>query len=99
MDFKQDSQELLKMSDWIDTNSVQTIVLETTNENLISYIFDKNGKYIRKIGPPGRGGGEYLNIANIDVDESKKEVILFDSEYCRIFIYNCNGDFIRGHFQ
>lgn len=116
-DFKQNSQELLKMSDLIDTNSVQTIILETTDENLISYVkqivvtekylfvlnkvpseiimFDKNGKFIRKIGYQGRGAGEYLQIRNIYVDESKKEIISFDSENCKIFIYGYNGDFIR----
>lgn len=115
--FREDSRKLLNTSDLIDTNFIQTIVLETTSGNLISrvkqifltenhlfilnkipseiFMFDKDGKYIRKIGQQGRGAGEYLNIENIYVDENKQEIVLLDSKNCKIFIYNYNGDFIK----
>lgn len=60
----------------------------------VLYRFDNNGKFICQIGKQGRGPGEYLTIGNIDVNE-KQEVILFDSELCRVLVFDKQGKFLR----
>lgn len=114
--FERSSKESLDLSLLIDTTSVKTIKLETTDQCLISsvkqifltdnhlfvlnstpseiFMFDKNGKFVRKIGSRGRGAGEYLNIENFYIDECRNEVIVYDSEYCKAFVYGYNGNFM-----
>lgn len=65
------------------------------NEPNILYMFTYEGKFLRPIGTQGRGEGEYLKIKNIDVDESKKEITLYDSRLCKAMIYDYSGKFLR----
>jgi hypothetical protein len=37
-------------------------------------VFDRNGKFIRKIGSIGRGPGEYVHYFNFTVDENSESV-------------------------
>ncbi|HEX2933881.1 MAG TPA: 6-bladed beta-propeller [Bacteroidales bacterium] len=65
-------------------------VFNTGNSNAI-YIFDFNGKLIRKIGRWGKGPGEYLHVRDIEVIGNK---IIF-MEYGRLLFYDLNGNFIK----
>ena len=52
-------------------------------------LFDKNGKFIRRIGSVGQGPGEFISIGSITAD--------FESE--KIFVYSDNGKFICYDFS
>ena len=106
----------LDIQKYIDTTSVQYVILENTPKCIVGtvvqlaitdscifivnyqpraiYMFAHDGEYIRQIGKQGRGPWEYLSIENIDVDESKKEIVLYDGQTCRALRYNYNGDFL-----
>ena len=58
------------------------------------YMFDREGKFIRRIGSAGRGPAEYLNVENIDVNEKKEEIVLYDIEECRALRFDYQGHFL-----
>jgi hypothetical protein len=51
-------------------------------------MFDKNGKFIRKIGRLGAGPGEYLSIYDFCIDKERKEVYILDSGKGKIHKYD-----------
>jgi hypothetical protein len=56
-------------------------------------LYDRNGKFIRKIGNPGRGPGEYYYFMDFDVDPKSRLVYVLDQR--SIKIYDPDGDFIN----
>ena len=59
------------------------------------YIFDKSGKFIRKINKKGRGPGEYLSLNDVAVDVSNKRLIVHDDIAQKISIFTYEGEFIE----
>ena len=60
------------------------------------YVFDKEGRFIRKIGSVGSGPGEYVEIRDFTIDRVNKTVYLYDGRLQRINIYDlATGKFIR----
>jgi cytochrome oxidase Cu insertion factor (SCO1/SenC/PrrC family) len=59
------------------------------------YIFDRNGKALRKINRKGQGGEEYLNIFGIALDEDNSEIFVNDVSGKKILVYDLDGKFNR----
>ena len=59
------------------------------------YIFDKSGRFIRKINKKGRGPGEYLSLNDVAVDVSNKRLIVHDDIAQKISIFTYEGEFIE----
>ncbi len=59
------------------------------------FVFDRNGKFIRKIGKIGKGPGEYVSPGSIATDEDKKEVAIYDEMLNRIQLFSLDGKFIN----
>ena len=59
------------------------------------YIFDKSGKFIRKINKKGRGPGEYLSLNDVAVDVSHNRLIVHDDMAQKISIFTYEGEFIE----
>jgi hypothetical protein len=57
------------------------------------YVFDRRGKFLRKIGSQGRGPGEYNRLYDLAVDHKNKEVTILSG--LEIFVYDFNGEFKR----
>jgi len=59
------------------------------------YIFDKNGKGLRKINRLGRGGEEYTDISGVILDEDNSEIFVNNMSANRIMVYDLYGNFKR----
>ena len=57
------------------------------------YIFDRNGKGLRKINRKGNGGEEYSSISSITLDEDNNE--MFISSFSKLLVYDLFGNFKR----
>ncbi len=57
--------------------------------------FDKNGKFIKKIGVMGQGPGEYTQgFQNFIIDNKNNHLIIFDMISQRMITYDFNGQFV-----
>ena len=59
------------------------------------YKFNMDGSFICKIKRYGRGHGEYLRLKRFDIDITRKEISVHDSEQRKILIYDLDGNFKR----
>jgi len=59
------------------------------------FLFDRNGKGVRKINRRGGGSEEYLSISNIILDEDSGELFIADNTARKIMVYDLLGKFKR----
>lgn len=59
------------------------------------FLFSKSGKFIRKIGRPGKGPTEYNNIRDISLNEERKEVYVSTDLHGEMISYSFDGSFIE----
>ena len=57
------------------------------------FIYNRNGKALRKINRMGQGGEEYISINSIMLDEDKEEMFVNDTQ--KILVYDFYGKFKR----
>jgi len=55
------------------------------------FVFDHEGKFVRKIGAVGKGPGEFQNCNQFHVDEEKNEVYIFNQN--EFIIYSWDGKY------
>jgi len=70
------------------------LVTNTTRDGDI-FVFDRNGKGLRKINRLGRGGEEYTSYFEIILDEDNGEMFVNDISANRIMVYDLYGKFKR----
>jgi hypothetical protein len=63
------------------------------------FIYNRNGKAIRKINRKGRSGEEYTDILGITLDEDNNEMFVNDPFAKRILVYDLKGKFKRSFKQ
>ncbi|MDL2265268.1 6-bladed beta-propeller [Parabacteroides sp. OttesenSCG-928-G07] len=59
------------------------------------FIYDRQGKALRKINRQGQGSEEYIYITNAILDEENKEIFVNDHITKNIFVYDLYGKFKR----
>ena len=59
------------------------------------FIFDRNGKGLRKINRLGQGGEEYVSILGVALDEDNSEMFVNSHLARRILVYDLYGKFKR----
>jgi hypothetical protein len=64
-------------------------VLDTNNHRL--QVFDLNGNFLKSIGAPGRGPGEFNNPEGIFIDNKSNTIYLADTRNLRLQVLNLNG--------
>lgn len=67
-------------------------VLDRQNMSGRLLIFDQHGRAITKIDAMGKGPGEYLQIADFDVDPQKKEIFIADPGNRKVLKFSFSGD-------
>jgi hypothetical protein len=67
------------------------IYLSTIDAEIMQ--FDRNGKFVRKIGKRGRGPGEYLNDHYFAVDELTGNI--FVNDLYKLKVYSASGVFLK----
>lgn len=59
------------------------------------FIFDRNGKGLRRINRLGQSGEEYSNIPGVVLDEDNNEMFVIDYPSRKILVYDLYGNFNR----
>ena len=63
-------------------------------KNFQVFVFDDKGHYLHTIGKRGQGPGEYREVYDMIVDESKNQVRLL-SPFGSLYTYDLEGNFIK----
>lgn len=91
--FETNEQSVIRRVDRVFMYDNHILILDKSQGKIL--FFDLEGRYIRDIQKLGRGSGEYLQIADMLVDEERKEVVLLCSRPYRILRLNFQGEFIK----
>ena len=59
------------------------------------FVYDRNGKAIRKINRKGQGGEEYTSCRSVTLDEENNEMFINDFWTRKIKVYDLEGNFKR----
>lgn len=63
-------------------------------EQIVQY--DRNGKYIQKIGRHGKGPEEFFRLSPpLQLDQKNKLIYAFDTTYGKIVVYDFDGKFVK----
>lgn len=82
---------------WLHSVGKKVIIVRNRNRNTDGdiFIFDRNGKGVRKINRLGQGGEEYQFLLGITLDEDNDEIFVNDHWTGKIFVYDLFGKFKR----
>ncbi len=58
------------------------------------FIFDQDGKFLRKVSGYGSGADEYGEITDVTIDEDNNLIIILDNERSKLFYYNLEGKLV-----
>ena len=75
------------------------IIVTNYREDGDIFVYDRNGKAIRKINRRGQGGEEYISCLKIILDEENEELFVNDFWARKIKVYDLEGNFKRSFKQ
>ena len=78
----------------LDIGNNHIVVKNNINDGDI-FIFDRNGKALKKFNRKGQGPEEYNDIIWVTIDEDNGEIFLNDQNKKRIAVYDLEGNFKR----
>jgi hypothetical protein len=58
------------------------------------FVFNMDGKYLRRIGKNGRGPGEYPRPDGFEIDKKNKELLISSTSIRKILRYDFEGNFL-----
>ncbi len=62
-------------------------------------VFDRQGKYIKKIGNFGRGFGEFIRLTDFNIDGEKNNLVVLDSQMHKLLFYDLTSGFCVQEFK
>jgi len=77
----------------IATDSKNNIYILDRKEKFM-YLFNEEGKFLKKIGRPGQGPGEFERPCSIYID-SKDTIYILDEGHRRVEIFDSNANYIK----
>ena len=75
------------------------IILRNLRSDGDIFIFDRNGKGLKKINRLGQGAEEYTNVLDVTLDENNDEIFINNHYSNKIFTYDLSGNFKRSFKQ
>ena len=75
------------------------IIVTNYREDGDIFVYNRNGKAIRKINRKGQGGEEYISCLKIILDEENEELFINDFLARKIKVYDLEGNFKRSFKQ
>lgn len=90
------SNEFVTMG-WLHAVGKEVIIVRNRNRSSDGdiFIFDRNGKALRKINHLGGGGEEYKFLLGVTLDEDNDEIFVNDHWSSKIQVYDLQGNFKR----
>ncbi len=83
---------LIKYIDAIQITSNYIFILDRKSHSL--YSFDKEGKFMGKIGKVGPGPGEFSDVSDFSIDNQNQIIYMLDKDNYRINSYKYTGEYI-----
>ena len=82
---------------WLHAIGKEIIIVRNRNRSSDGdiFIFDRNGKGLRKINRLGQGNEEYVFLLGITLDEDNNEIFVNDHWSRKIMVYDLFGNFKR----
>jgi hypothetical protein len=80
---------------WVKAIGKDIILVRNRNRDGDIFVFDRNGKAIRKINRQGQIAEEYTVIQRIVLDEDQGEIFVNDQSSGKIVVYDFAGNFKR----
>ena len=77
----------------IATDSKNNIYILDRKEKFM-YLFNEKGKFLKKIGRPGQGPGEFERPCSIYID-SKDTIYILDERHRRVEIFDSNASYVK----
>ena len=71
------------------------ILVKNYNDDGDIFVFDRNGKALKKINRRGQGPEEYVYIEKIVLDEDNGEMFINNNSAKKIIVYDLDGNFKR----
>ena len=68
---------------------------ETQSTRLGVYMFDRSGKFVRRIGSRGQGPDEFVSLADFSLDEGKELIYIFDGHRKTMLTFSFSGKCIE----
>lgn len=60
-------------------------------------LFNKRGKFIKRVGSKGKGLQEYLNPINLTINQDKEELYVLDDKMHKVLIFDLDGKYKNEH--
>lgn len=67
--------------------------MSSSNANIGLVVFDRTGKFVRRIGRKGKGHGEYTNIYDFSIDRKNKRILMLCNKSSLLKVYSLEGVF------
>lgn len=83
---------LIRYIDAVQVSKDYIFILDRSSRAL--YTFNKDGKFMGKIGKVGSGPGEYNNISDFSIDKKNQVVYILDMQKSNIASYDFKGKYI-----
>lgn len=73
-----------------------TIFVLDINKARGLFMFDKDGRFLKRIGNVGKGTGEYINPNDFTIDKQNKHIYILDTRAQKILKYDLNSGLFLG---
>jgi len=87
------SNESLNKPSFIRYNYSTDEVVVFDGGNMCFYVFNKDGKFVRKFGKVGQGPGEYMSISALEID-NEGYIYILDTDNMRFTYFTSLGKYI-----
>ena len=89
------SDEFVNQGNVLDIGEKYALIGNNNTRNGDIFVYDRNGKALRRINRMGQGSEEYTTIYGVILDEDNDEIFVYDSMIKKILVYDLYGKYKR----